>query len=146
MWRNKKGFCHPYLLNLSWVSLKEKFYRSKEKLWYSTFCWSCLVNQYWTFSFIGLMTWFDWKLHRDFQNSSQLSTFFLTLVLLRSLKQKEILKWNCFSFICCLPINFTLKNTFQFAWFMLRNRCVQTPITVQFEKIHNWHWWKTQYI
>ena len=30
----------------------------------------------------------------DFQNSSQLSTFFLTLVLPRSLKKKEILKWN----------------------------------------------------
>ena len=40
--------------------------------------------------------------------------FFLNLVLLRSLKQKENLKWNCYTLICFSPIDFTFKNTFLF--------------------------------
>ena len=55
----------------------------------------------------------------DFQNSNQLPTFFLILLWPRSLKQRQILKWSCLALICRLPINFTLKNTFQF-YVMLR--------------------------
>ena len=58
----------------------------------------------------------------DFQNITvpitQQATFFLTLVLLRSLKQKENLKWNWYTLICFSPTDFPLKITFLFyvAW------------------------------
>ena len=43
-------------------------YRKKEKLWYSPL--SCFVNQVqvWTFCFIDLITWFDWKSHHNEMN------------------------------------------------------------------------------
>ena len=81
--------------------------------------WFVIVNQVWTFSLIGLITWFDWKTHHNemtmwFQigrcrkpgKNGKLLTLFWT-----SLNQKN-LKWNCFALICCLSINFTLKNIF----------------------------------
>ena len=53
-----KVFCR-FSLQLVWKEL----YRKKEKLRYSTFFRSCLVNKIWTFSCIGLITWSDWKTH-----------------------------------------------------------------------------------
>ena len=82
----------------------------------------CFVNQVqvWTLNFIGLITWFDWKTHHNemtmwftkgrYSKPGSLGTF-LTLFWTRGLNQKN-LKWNCFALICCLSINFTLKNIF----------------------------------
>ena len=90
----------------------------------SPFCYSAVlltnfglsVSSAWSPGLIGHLT--IWP--SDFQNSavpSQLASyilFYLTLVLLRGLNQKENLKWNCYTFICFSSINFTFKNTFLF--------------------------------
>ena len=103
------------------LACKEKFYRirAEKALMVLTFLLVNRVNQVWTFISIRLLIWFDWKSSiwsNDFQNiivpTTQLATFFLTLVLLRSLKQKENLKKNWRTLICFSPINFTFKITF----------------------------------
>ena len=137
-----KGFCYPYLLSISWVSFKEKFYGNKEPKSFGTqyFASPVLltkfgvsVSSFWSPGLIENLT------------TSYLPTVFLTLVLPRSLKKKQILKWNCFALICCLP-NILLKKI-HFNFMLLKHNLrweilVYKLLTVQFEKIHNWHYWK----
>ena len=68
--------------------------------------WFVIVNQVWTFSFIGLITWFDWKTHHNEMTMwfpkgryRKPGSYILDFVLdwKRSLNQKT-LKWNCFAY------------------------------------------------
>ena len=58
------------------------------------------------------------------------------------------MKWNCYILICFSPIKFTFKNAFLF--YVAKARFMRNPgvpvavytnfyITVQFEKIDDWH-------
>ena len=134
-----KVFCYPYLLSFSWVSLKEKFSRNKE--------WKSFGTQYfaspvlWTQFGVSISSVWSPGLIANL-TASYLPTFFLTLVLPRSLKKKEILKWNWFALMCYLPKSLHWKIHFNFMllkhdlhWKIL----VYKLLTVQFEKILNWH-------
>ena len=86
-----------------WNFLEHLIERKKS---FRTHLWVMFVNQVWSFSFIGLIIWFDWKTHHNEMTMwfpkgrySKLVATFLTLFWTRSLNQKN-LKWNCFALIC----------------------------------------------
>ena len=93
----------------------------------------CFVNQVqvWTFSFIGLITWFNWKTHHNemtmwFPKDRywKPGSYILTLFWMRSLNQKN-LKWNCFDFDMLLINEFYIKK-YILCWLnkiMLGNPC-----------------------
>ena len=67
------------------------------------------VSSVWSPGLIEKLTIMKWSC--DFQRYNKLGSYIFDFVLTRSLNQKN-LKWNCFALICCLSINFTLKNIF----------------------------------
>ena len=101
------------LTKLSWVSrLKVKVYKNKESFDTHLFASPILITRF------GLSVWLKTSpsghvISKTKQNIAS-AIFFLTLGLLRNLKQEENLKWNCYTLICCSSINFTFKNTFPF--------------------------------
>ena len=82
---SKPTYRLPTKLTYRYLVSRKSFSTEIRKLWYSpfAFCLPCLVNQVWTFSFIGFVTWFNWKSHHLtmwFQKPSQLASLAIAII------------------------------------------------------------------
>lgn len=112
------NYCYLLNLLLSWVIIVSKKSFKRSHLFASPVSltkFGLSVSLVWSHDFVISLT----KISK-----TNVASYILNFVLPGSLEQKGNLKWNFFTLISCLPINFTLRNKFHIAKILLGSPCV----------------------